>query len=276
MEKLYHYTNVEGFLCIMKFKKLWLSGAHNLNDHQEISWTNNKIFNILKQLADASGSKHAQELWEVITLNKLTPYICSFSTKGDLLSQWRAYTNDGKGVAIGFRNDLLPHSQRLPMYSSVPKDSVTTLQVVYDTKVQDNTIEGIISEYLKSRKDNPNNSDSIINASFLLNGLSTAFKNEAFHEECEWRMIHTPMIMEAYETNKTTIYSGISQARHRVSSDRLITYFEFDFSNLIESGIVCDLILGPKCKMTEYDLEIFLSLNGFEKLKFRRSVATYR
>jgi hypothetical protein len=34
-------------------------------------------------------------------------YITCFSRKGDLLSQWRAYGDDGRGVSIGFDSKLL-------------------------------------------------------------------------------------------------------------------------------------------------------------------------
>ena len=34
-------------------------------------------------------------------------YFCCFSESSDLLSQWRAYGNDGQGVAIGFNAKLL-------------------------------------------------------------------------------------------------------------------------------------------------------------------------
>ena len=34
-------------------------------------------------------------------------YITCFSRNGDLLSQWRAYGDDGRGVSIGFNSKLL-------------------------------------------------------------------------------------------------------------------------------------------------------------------------
>ena len=34
---------------------------------------------------------------------KIKRYICCFSGDGDLLSQWRAYADDGKGISIGFK-----------------------------------------------------------------------------------------------------------------------------------------------------------------------------
>ena len=38
---------------------------------------------------------------------KIKRYICCFSGDGDLLSQWRAYADDGKGISIGFKKSQI-------------------------------------------------------------------------------------------------------------------------------------------------------------------------
>lgn len=38
---------------------------------------------------------------------KIKRYICCFSGDGDLLSQWRAYADDGKGISIGFKKSKI-------------------------------------------------------------------------------------------------------------------------------------------------------------------------
>ena len=37
------------------------------------------------------------------------PLIGCFSKNGDLLSQWRAYAEDGKGFSIGFDSNYIYH-----------------------------------------------------------------------------------------------------------------------------------------------------------------------
>jgi hypothetical protein len=277
MQPLYHYTDLNAFLSIIKFKQLWLSGAHNLNDHQEINWTNRKVAKILGRLEDKYGAQNTRRLLDLMQMNKAVPYICSLSTKDDLLSQWRAYGKDGTGVAIGFNSDLLPSSKRLPVLTTAPKDSITTLPVLYSEAEQDATIENIVVYCMEALQNAGEDAvETEIHAAITLNGLSTVFKNEAFHEEHEWRIIHTPMIMGDIKTNETTIHTGISDPKHRVSNNKLITYFEYNFSSLVGSGIICDLVLGPKCEISNYDLDIFLPINGLEKLKYRRSAASYR
>lgn len=277
MQTLYHYTNVEAFFAIVKHKKLWLSCAHNMNDHQEINWTNRKVAGVLRRLEEKYGQEHTRKLWELMQMNRSVPYICSLSTEADLLSQWRAYGKDGTGFSIGFNGDLMPKSNRLPLMTLVKKDAITTLPVVYTEKEQDKIIEAIITNCMEAMQNQADGKvDAEINAAIALNGLSTIFKNQAFHEEREWRIVHTPMIMGSYETNKTTVHAGISEPQHRVSNNKIVTYFEFDFSGLIDDNFVCDLVLGPKCEVSNYDLDMFLSINGLHKIKYRRSSASYR
>ena len=43
MDIIYHYTDLNAFLSIIKNKKLWLSATNNLNDYYEVGWFLNKI-----------------------------------------------------------------------------------------------------------------------------------------------------------------------------------------------------------------------------------------
>lgn len=38
---------------------------------------------------------------------KIKRYICCFSGEGDLLSQWRAYADDGQGISVGFKKSQI-------------------------------------------------------------------------------------------------------------------------------------------------------------------------
>ena len=38
---------------------------------------------------------------------KIKRYICCFSGDGDLLSQWRAYADDGRGISVGFKKSQI-------------------------------------------------------------------------------------------------------------------------------------------------------------------------
>lgn len=221
MTTLFHYSDVDGFFNIVKNKKLWLSGPHNLNDHQELHWALGKTYKALQLLLPLYQKEHVELLWESICINKLTPFTCSLSSNGDLLSQWRAYARNGTGLAIGLEKDLLPNTGYTPHHNAAKSHCITTMQVTYDDKKQDETIKAILEKALNSARDSENwqTNPAMIDAAFEINGLATIYKNDAFREECEWRLIHTPMITGNSETNKTSVMGGLSEIKHRTSNE---------------------------------------------------------
>lgn len=119
----YHYCSVDTFLSIINNSNIWLSDAEKTNDYTEMKWLFSKIHETVEQ-ALLSYQKFFSE--EVILkskkltyqiaenlLNKKAPivqnsksFLACFSESGDLLSQWRAYGNDGNGIAIGFNPSI--------------------------------------------------------------------------------------------------------------------------------------------------------------------------
>lgn len=266
------------FFSILKNKKIWLSGINNLNDHQEVEWTIRKIFSALKKLEAKFPLVDIERLWNQIQQSRATPYVCSFSSEGDLLSQWRAYARDGTGVAIGFNADYFPNSGKLPHLSASLDNSITTLPVIYTEAEQESFIDASLTKCLKALKgkDDDEKSSILAGAAYELNGQSTIYKNPAFAEEKEWRIIHIPFITGNLDTNETKVQLAISEMHHRVSAERIITYFEYDFAKAGDLLPVVELVLGPKCSISSYDLSLFLTVNGFQYLLPRKSAATYR
>jgi Protein of unknown function (DUF2971) len=276
MEALYHYTDLHAFLSIVQNKKLWLTGAHNLNDHQEINWTISKIHRRLLDLSQKHGQERAQIIWNLLNASGGTPYICALSSESDLLSQWRAYGQDGTGVSIGFKKDLLPKSDHLPILTAAKQDSISLHQVIYDQKMQDEIIENLLTLVFELPELNDQTHMAVSSAASQLSSLAIIFKNEAFHEEKEWRIVHRPLIMGRPGAIEAKNYLSISKPKHRISNGRLVTYFEYDLSGTTANSAFAEIVLGPKCEMSDYDLAILFDELDFKNLPIRRSKATYR
>ena len=89
---LYHYTNLDAALSILKNKEIWLSEAASLND------TSEGIL-LYKKLIEISGNKQVRDnIIETHTLLTKNTYIGSLSKFGNLLTLWRGYGN----ISIGF------------------------------------------------------------------------------------------------------------------------------------------------------------------------------
>ena len=118
---LYHYCSLDTFLCILRNKTFRLSDITKSNDRMERNFALYKSKDIIFEFIRANGLDEKRDETELKQLiqgylkdaidfvdetARVNHALC-FSTEGDLLSQWRAYGNDGKGVAIGFDRSVL-------------------------------------------------------------------------------------------------------------------------------------------------------------------------
>ena len=111
---IYHYTNDVGLRGILETGQLWVTDIFKLNDPSEVYHGFSRAVDILKSKA-ANGpperKKFADGLVAFVKRNgieKLGHYfVCSFSSCGDDLGQWRAYGDNGRGYALGFDAKVL-------------------------------------------------------------------------------------------------------------------------------------------------------------------------
>ena len=108
---IYHYCDANALLNILRMRRVWATSTKYMNDFTELL----SLFRNVKAHADRHRSTPAGEVlsdivdFYLLMADKTQPqtigndrYACCFSEKGDLLSQWRAYGNNGRGYAIGF------------------------------------------------------------------------------------------------------------------------------------------------------------------------------
>ncbi len=102
---LFHYCDQSAFINIIKSKVLWASDLKKMNDPSELLHGPN----ILSELYDSifPNSKVSLDGDDDSFSNDNLYLACSMSKNGDLLSQWRAYSNDGAGFSIGIDQDDL-------------------------------------------------------------------------------------------------------------------------------------------------------------------------
>ena len=93
------------------------------NDYTEMKWLFSKIGEVIEQILVSYERKYSKEvllktkeiafqtaenllLKDVPIVQCAKSFLTCFSQASDLLSQWRVYGNDEKGVAIGFNAEL--------------------------------------------------------------------------------------------------------------------------------------------------------------------------
>lgn len=252
---------------MMTHKKLWLSDAKYMNDKYETIQINTVVNDLLKKLKENSSidkNRIAQFEKYYKELKSKQHFLMCFSEKADLLSQWRGYGDDAKGVSIGFDFDNMFYPKS-PY--SVNGESLTA-QLGYqnvDYK-DDERLEEWISNTIKSNQ-------NIKGVVAFFKDFDTIVKHSHFKEEHEVRLVYTPENQKQEGTDVAT--SDISKKiLFRTRNNQIIPYYEFDFSR--RQKLIQKIIIGSKSPLKIEDLKHFLSECGFEHVNVSESCSPYK
>jgi hypothetical protein len=273
---VYHYCSVNVFMQIISSKSLWLTNAYKTNDRAEIRWIDNVIKSAMPKCIDKYPSFYMESVQELFKINStVVPYIFCLSENGDLLSQWRSYADDGAGVSIAFAPEHFGIQNQMPGTGRDTSLTVGIHHVVYDKLEQETRVVEAIESPARFVQGRDGVETCSIQAASQLVAMSSVFKSPAFSEEREWRIIHTPLVMRDMEGH-TSLHASVSDLCFRSSRGDIISYFSFGLSGSFGSELIPHIILGPKCKVNNYDLFLFLSQNGLRNTKIARSQVPYQ
>lgn len=310
---LYHYCSVDTLISIIRNHSIWMSDAEKTNDRTEMKWLFARIQEVISETILSCKEEYPCELlqktekiaYETIErlMSKKAPitrnsksFLLCFSEASDLLSQWRGYGNDGKGVAIGFNTDIL--------------QNFALTKVIYDREDTSKFLHKIIDERLRwvieSNVDKEKNEDNELQLCMDITTLmisiwqeSFVYKNDKFSEEKEWRIFrrlqsNNYCVSDGIDTygyadyldgffNENNNYLGAftrSSLKFRSVGDDLRIYFEVGFEKR-KKEIIKEIIIGPKCKLEEFDLKLLLAQDEYidevfsDAIKIKKSECPY-
>ena len=301
-EILYHYCSVDVFHEIIKNKTLRLSEIEKSNDSLECQWLEQRIVpslirkRLTERIADKSNIEHVDNfIKEAVSIykgfgdslynsevQKMTLAIC-FSRKGDLLSQWRGYGDDGYGIAIGF--DTQAYGKYL---NSGPFQVMQLRKVEYNEAKQEKVIYSQVEGYVRQFLKNPRSGmlENSLAAIYLVCLFeSTFYKNPAFSEEAEWRLAASLgniadylSVSKQYDIAK--LKDILTPPKVYIKDEKVIFYSDLAFEHLnIPEGkvLIPKIIIGPKCKLSCRDIIMLLGSYGYDcsKIEVESSTATY-
>lgn len=211
--ELFHYTNSDGLVGILKSSQFFASEYRHLNDLAEIREGWKLASEVVEQkLRDLRATIHQRipRLPERILNNlQVDPddgilennnvYVASFSVDHDSLPQWRAYGDDARGYAIGIAPQTIRNAPGASNFDLV--------ECVYDhVKLRCNLearvslLLSLLEDFLaKAFTDNAND-HTVHHAERMLGDLNfvlqtqkkdaaAALKNHSFESEREWRFV---------------------------------------------------------------------------------------
>jgi len=248
---LYHYTNDVGLRGILESGRIWLTDILSLNDPSELSHGLSHAITILNGKA-ANGLPEsklfAADFEEMIRLGKVQKsgdyFICSFSSAGDDLGQWRAYADNGRGYALGFDANALedafirqagaPVQKAFPVtyndarlieiHRNIIEKMFALISLPRGRDLGDDAIKGYMAELY-----------TLISVHALHAGLH--FKHEAYANEQEYRFmqVHPPGNQPLVTKLRTHSYSSIR-------------YQEFDWKDA-GRNVLKKIVIGPSASV---------------------------
>lgn len=270
---LYHYCSPEAFLAICTSRTLRFSDVYSMNDSLEMHWGYHQWKTAAGRLLDQLGKEFLNSVDEIISISslKILTLISCFSTRPDVLSQWRAYSGNGAGFCIGFNDRLLSRMAASP------------LNVLYNVEQQQTEIIECIKALHKVHEEE-NDEEQFFQFCVHLAADLAAMKNPAFEEEAEVRLVHLLNFVPSGRFLRLEAIGGTAfdvpfpppkisfQMRGSVPSPYIdMSYCESDGQHAIK-----EVILGPRNDARETAISAFLESVGLSSVEIKRSAASYR
>lgn len=286
----YYYCSLSTFLNIVKNKQIYLSDPLKMNDKLEIKWYLERLknesislegpefleveslFNMLKMRSGIDFT--FDELLEILNSEgQNSVYICCFSRESDILSQWRTYADNGRGISVGFNLEKLAGADNLLVREVIYSNDIVYGDIESDVECVADTMGTVISYHKIASKEEK--------LKVFLHELIpelVKYKNPAFSEENEIRMIYCEdlkfeKIVDSYDAfiDKWETVELEHDFRSK-GYDDITEFVKLDF----HPDVIEEICIGPKSLLTERDVEnIVEKMLGIE-VNIIKSKASYR
>lgn len=283
---LYHYCPVAGLEAILRTGTIRFSDINMLNDAAEMRWgysifteAANRLLTepriIFESLIDRTFLDAVDSVISSMALH-VHMVTASFSKHADDLSQWRAYANNGEGVAIGFSGMTL---------GTMP---TTMLTCLYDPEQQ---IQAVRRQLIGIAVLNRDRTGAELAREFrydceMLAGFLPAIKHPSFESEAEVRGVH--MLTTELDPEKSTLrlddpggedetgrVEG-QKVEFRVRGNSIVPFVDIPFGGADRRGTIEKIVLGPRNPNGFGNILAMLTAYGYEGVNVVTSASTYR
>jgi hypothetical protein len=188
---LYHYSSLEAITKIIQSDNVRLSHAEYSNDNRELKEAVDLIRQELKSPRSGTvvpaffGPVESNFNSKIAALDVYVFCMCAgVDPLPDLLSQWRAYAQDGRGGALALDKKKLD-----AIVLHMPGLRINP--VFYDATKQKALVQAILNEGLSRYSSSASLAiDATVDALIYSVPL---MKHEGFRQEAEWRLIYLPI-----------------------------------------------------------------------------------
>lgn len=271
IDRLFHYTTATGLQGILSSNSIWASNARYLNDTAEITYGCEQVSRIVSNRLQRHQDELTRRFLSRMNMglselyyDDFRYYVTCFCENGDLLSQWRAYSDQDGGYSIEF--DFSNNRCFKPI-----GDQYNTFfrKVIYDPKDQEQLVNQMLDVVCGSLDSNLNMSAEsenhlietcVVALSSTFRELFAIFKSPTFSEEQEWRMI--VQRSDSFDDNYDTL-------RFRTSRGILIPYLELGLSTADSEKFsflpIANILCGPTLheRLNLHSINLLLEKYGY-------------
>jgi hypothetical protein len=270
---LFHYTDSNGLLGIVRSRMLWATHAQFLNDESELRYPRDLMATLATRLrreheGDAAATV-VLDLVDLLTTEGRPPdtFVASFCENGDLLSQWRGYGGVGGGYAIGMSREQLFELARFQDYQLI--------RLMYGEVEQEAQLETAMRDAIQMARELFADDEFTENMPLMFEIAFTAamlsIKNLHFREEAEWRLARSVWFPGVESAQRTVL---------RTHGALIVPYEEFALSNPPGSDDVpiIEIVVGPTPHpdLAESGVRHLLDRNNLEHVLIRNSAIPFR
>lgn len=300
---LYHYTNLHSLKAIIENQSLLCSNSAYLNDKKEYLYGLELFLNEIndkKKLAEEQELQIIENIENELINKKISNhFVTCFSLDGDLLSQWRAYADDGKGIAIGFDRKKL-----IEGFKDIANGFYIEYKKISQEELVKELISIIINFYLEKLNDFRNiieitesvHQDVAQEICELVDRYVGYFKHSSFEEEKEFRFEMS--IDNQFKDSFNDVSYRVGKNNLLVPYKELKTNFKFEEEKLVKSNSskqqfdslhsnknlkvkslpITHIIIGPSLdfELNKYSISYFLKKQNYDKVEIIPSEVPYR
>jgi hypothetical protein len=291
---LFHYTSIAGFLGIVSGRKLWASSIRHMNDVTEYKYAHDVFVEVLKSEAEEVRkidpvvtvtarsladeiSDSAREYSHVMSAHLGTNFVVSLSQREDRLSQWRAYCPKG-GCHIGFEMSYLQElakahhldllqceydqAKQMEAARVVARQAVLNLLNIGGGEITEALTNGGVLAY------NQLLYPVRVTLVRALDDFAPRWKNPAFQEEQEWRLISQSAPRELH------FRAGLSSLIPYIELELNISSTHVDDQCVFLAGVTC--APSPEPELTAATIMLLLRQKKIGRAEVAQSKAPYR
>lgn len=224
---VFHYTTIPALHGILTSKEIWCSDVRFMNDPDEIAYGRDMVESV------AAPRLGRGRITAFLAKYAFEYYVASFTAASDSLSQWRAYSDDGVGVAMRFSARAL--ADVCSAYNQL------FARVVYGPARQRKIVERILDAYepllvFRSKSEAAGHARGDLLT--LLAMLVATFKAHPYGPEGECRLIIA--IPEAVQ------HQDYRKVRFRPTARAIVPYLAVPLTRGSAAIPVEQIVVGPR------------------------------